>query len=142
MVEWPRPSPRLPLFTQVPRIGILGSCPVGSCIALRPGYPSGCPGLAFLMRVLLAALFCLAPVRQRGLSLCAPSALRGTSGGATMTTPGEAGMVCTILQLAYVLGAPASIMGSELSVYLAPALRSAPSRCPKPSLTLTPAVGA
>src|SRR5215216_3925394 len=79
------------LFTRVRGIGILGSCPVGSCIALRPGYPSGCPGLAFIMRVLLAALFCLAPVRQRGLSLCAPSALRGTSGGATMTTPSGAG---------------------------------------------------
>jgi hypothetical protein len=27
---------------------------------------------------------------------------------------------------------PASIIGSELSVYFAPALRFAPSRCPKP----------
>src|SRR5215217_3867039 len=87
------------LFTRVRGIGILGSCPVGSCIALRPGYPSGCPGLAFIMRVLLAALFCLAPVRQRGLSLCAPSALRGTVGGATMTTLGGAGTLWTNLYL-------------------------------------------
>ena len=40
-----------------------------------------------------------------------------------------------------VLGKPASIIGSEFpkSWYRAPALRSAPSRCPKPSLALTPA---
>ena len=40
-----------------------------------------------------------------------------------------------------VLGKPASLIGSEFpkSWYRAPALRSAPSRCPKPSLALTPA---
>src|SRR5215213_10649495 len=91
--------PLTSLFTQRRGIGILGSCPVGSCIALRLGHPSGCPGLAFITRVLLAALFCLAPVRQRGLSLCAISALRGTVGGATMTTLGGAGTLWTNLYL-------------------------------------------
>jgi len=38
------------------------------------------------------------------------------------------GEVCTP-----VLGTPASIIGSELPVYFPPALRSATSRCPKPS---------
>ena len=42
-------------------------------------------------------------------------ALREISGGATMTIPGGAGMVCTILQLAYVLGAPASIIKGRSS---------------------------
>ena len=45
---------------------------------------------AFIMGVLFAALFYPAPVRQRGLRFAPPSALRGTSGGATMTTPGGA----------------------------------------------------
>src|SRR5215213_2590214 len=56
-------------------------------------------------------------------SLCALSALGGHN-----TTPR-----CVARLL--VLGAPASIMGSELSVYLTPALRFAPSRCPKTSLS-------
>jgi hypothetical protein len=46
---------------------------------------------AFIMRVLFAALLYPAPVRQRGLRFAPPSALRGTSVGATMTTPGGAG---------------------------------------------------
>jgi hypothetical protein len=46
---------------------------------------------AFIMRVLFAALFYPAPVRQRGLRFALPSALRGTSGSETMTTPGGAG---------------------------------------------------
>src|SRR5215204_6716210 len=68
---------------------------------------------------------------------CALSALRGTSGGATMTIPGGDGHNTTPRCVArlLVLGAPASIMGSELSVYLTPALRFAPSRCPKTSLS-------
>ena len=41
-----------------------------------------------------------------------PSALRGTSGGATMTTPGGAGTLP--LSQFTVLGAPASIIESEL----------------------------
>src|SRR5215208_2407472 len=31
-------------FCELRLLGILRSCPVGSCIALRPGYPSGCLG--------------------------------------------------------------------------------------------------
>src|SRR5215213_3503010 len=51
----------------------------------------------------------------RGPSHCALCALRRTSGGATMTIPGGAGTTHPP-----VLGAPASLIGSELSVYLAP----------------------
>jgi hypothetical protein len=46
---------------------------------------------AFIMRLLFAALFYPAPVRQRGLHFAPPCAVRGTSGGETMTTPGGAG---------------------------------------------------
>src|SRR5215213_5405343 len=60
----------------------------------------------------------------RGPSHCALCALRRTSGGATMTIPGGAGTTHPP-----VLGAPASLIGSELSVYLAPALRFAPVLC-------------
>jgi hypothetical protein len=52
------------------------------------------PGLlgapAFILS--LAALFWNPSLAQP--SLCAPSALRGTSGGETMTTPGGAGTLC------------------------------------------------
>jgi hypothetical protein len=79
------------------------------------------------MRVLLAALSSPPLVRQRGLSLCAPSALRGTVGGATMAIPGGAG---TTLRTAHccthALGSPASLIGSELPRYWAPALRCLP----------------
>jgi len=58
-----------------------------------------------------AALF---PITSARPSLCALSALRGTSGGASMTTPGGAGTPFpSALQLLRVLVAPASIMGSE-----------------------------
>src|SRR5918999_4203183 len=74
-----------------------------------------------------------------------PSALRRSVCGATMTTPGGAGTLrmsfCTFL----VLGAPASIIGSELSVCLAPAfilslaaLFSFPFVLARPSLCPTP----
>src|SRR5215217_2396386 len=59
----------------------------------------------------------------RGPSHCALCALRRTSGGATMTIPGGAGTTHPP-----VLGAPASLIGSELSVYLAPALPRALNR--------------
>jgi hypothetical protein len=42
-----------------------------------------------------------------------PSALRGTSGGASMTTPGGAGISCSTATSS-VLDAPASLIGSEL----------------------------
>src|SRR5215208_2477121 len=58
----------------------------------------------------------------RGLRI-APPALRGTSGSATMTTPGGAGTTHPP-----VLGAPASLLGSELLAQLA----SDPSLCPVP----------
>jgi hypothetical protein len=56
--------------------------------------------------------------------LCALEALRLVAGGETMSTPGAPGTTPRpgVLRL-IALGAPASILGSELSVYLAPALR-------------------
>src|SRR5215207_11599438 len=82
---------------------------------------------AFIMGVLFAALFYPAPVRQRGLRFAPPSALRATSGGASMTTPGGA---CTVDTSKYtttlpVLVVPASLIGSELpslQLYGAPTL--------------------
>jgi hypothetical protein len=81
------------------------------------------------MLVLLAALFYPALVRQRGLRFAPLSALRGTSGGASMTTPAGAG---TALQDASVqLIVPRARRtgfshGVEVSsVYLASALRFA-----------------
>src|SRR5215211_1146058 len=68
----------------------------------------------------LAALY-TGPLGARPLAL-PPSTLRGPLGGATMTTPGGAGTRRLNVQLQPpVLGASASIMGSELSVYWAPA---------------------
>ena len=53
-----------------------------------------------------------ARLRPFALPCCA---LRGTSGGATMTIPGGTGTPQTTkLQLFHVLGAPASLIGSEL----------------------------
>src|SRR5215204_1445181 len=60
-----------------------------------------------------------------------------------MTTPvGRAQHFVTHASDFPVLGAPASIIGSELpqSPLGAPTLRFAPSRFPKPSLTLAPAI--
>jgi hypothetical protein len=73
----------------------------------------------------LAAPFpLLSYLARRGLRFGALSALRGTSGGATMSTPGVAGTQPTeSIATSSVLGAPASIMGSGLSRYGAPALR-------------------
>ena len=85
-----------------------------------------------------AALFSLL---WRGPSHCPLSALRGTSGSVIMTTPGGAGTSLCASATSYVLGAPASIMGRS-SHYWAPALRFAPSRCPKPSSAPIPAAGA
>ena len=61
-----------------------------------------------------------------------PSALRGTSGGASMTIPGGAGTPRKAHLQLPVLGASASLIGSELQP---PALSSAPPRCPKSSST-------
>jgi hypothetical protein len=46
---------------------------------------------AFIMRVLVAALFYPAPVRQRGLGFAPPCVARDVVVGASMTTPGGAG---------------------------------------------------
>ena len=63
-------------------------------------------------------------------SLCALEAVRVICGGASMTTPGGARTT------PHVLGAPASIMGSELSAYLAPILFLALiHECPRRSVT-------
>jgi hypothetical protein len=77
---------------------------------------------------LLAALYPHPPGAR--LSLCPLQALRETSGGATMYTPGGAGTMLWTAHPAthYVLGAPASIIGSELSSLLG----SDPSLCPVP----------
>src|SRR5215207_3301760 len=88
----------------------------------------------------LAALF-FTPLPARS-SLCALEALRWVVGGANMTTPGGAGTTtrCSYDFLRarrtgfhHGVGAPT---GPPLG---APILRIAPSRCPKPSLALTPA---
>jgi hypothetical protein len=73
------------------------------------------PGLyrapAFI--VLLAALL-LSSLSWRGRSLCALEALRRTLGGATMTIPGGVSTPRKACHNFPVLGASASIMGSEL----------------------------
>jgi hypothetical protein len=80
-----------------------------------------------LFAVLFAVLFYPAPVRQRGLRFAPPSALRGTSGGATIITPvGRAHPYPKHTSNFLVFGAPASIIGSELSSLLG----SGPSLCP------------
>jgi hypothetical protein len=67
---------------------------------------------AFIMP--LAALFWI-PLLWRGRSPCTLEALRGTSGGATMVIPGGAGTALTesTVTFSHVLGAPASLIGSE-----------------------------
>ena len=79
-----------------------------------PGYPWRCPGLYTVpgRAVFDLSQYCL----STRPSHCAPSALRGSSAGATMTIAGEAGTLpfYRTLQLPYVLGAPATIIGSEL----------------------------
>src|SRR5215217_2274298 len=54
-------------------------------------------------------------------SLCALEALRCVVGGETMTTPGGTRTACYVCLNLPVLGAPASIMGSEPPGYRAPA---------------------
>ena len=70
------------------------------------------------MLALLAALFLTSDYFYNAAFSLRPSALRGTSGGATMTTPGGASTLPpleNILELLQsVLGTPASIIGSEL----------------------------
>jgi hypothetical protein len=78
----------------------------------------------------LRPLYCPWP-RSLGILLGAAlasrlAALRGTSDGATMTTPGGRAQhyVTDSCNIFYVLGAPASIIGSEFFLFLlAPALR-------------------
>src|SRR5919107_1226547 len=62
-------------------------------------------------------------------SLCAPSALRRSVCGATMTTPGGAGTTSrTVFGNSFVLGSSAALIGSELSSLLG----SDSSLCPLP----------
>jgi hypothetical protein len=85
---------------------------------------------AFIMGVLFAALFYPAPVRQRGLCFAPPSALRGSIGSATITTPvGRAHPYPKHTYNFLVFGAPASLIGSELSSLLG----SGPSHCLEPT---------
>jgi hypothetical protein len=63
-------------------------------------------------------------------SLCAPEALRGTLGSANMSGPGGRAHPP-------VLGAPASIKGSELPGHRAPTLRFAPFPCRRVFLMYT-----
>src|SRR5215208_5175063 len=73
-------------------------------------------------------------------SLCALSALRRTSRGASMTTPGGAHTTT------YSYNSPSArrigfYHGSELPDYRAAALRFAPPRCPKPYSAPPPVAG-
>src|SRR5215211_3126788 len=82
----------------------------------RPGLYNGC----VVCRVVLPA-----PVRQRGLRFAPPSALRGTSGGATMTTLGGAGTIprtacCNILPRARRTGFSHGVGVSPLATRLRP----------------------
>ena len=97
--------------------------------ATRNSYTTTGPGLligalAFILLISWAAPV-LPIVPGAAYALRPLYSLRGTSVGATMSAPGGAGTLwrasCDIL----VLGSSASIMGSELSAYLTPALRFA-----------------
>jgi hypothetical protein len=99
-------------------------------ILAKDEAPSLCSTCRTPASILSSAALSGTPPR-RGPSLCALCALRGTSGGETMTTPvgrvhlRETGTTPTVR------GAPASIMGSELP--RRPTLwGSGPSLCPTP----------
>jgi hypothetical protein len=103
----------------------------------RPSPPNG-PGLSGSgLYNALGRAFRDLPSLAR-LSLCPPEALRWVVGGANMTILGGAGTPCiaSVTKLP-VLVAPASIIGSELSRYWAPAFCFPPSRCRKGCLMYT-----
>src|SRR5215213_6661756 len=91
-------------------------------------------------RVVLLAFFCLPSfARQRGLHFAPLMRCAGSSVVRTYLSPvGRAHHDNLYLQHLRARTS-ASIMGSELQP---PALRSTPPRCPKPSSTPVPAVGA
>src|SRR5215208_3229319 len=96
--------------------------PASKGVDYSTGRGSGLYNACIVSRVVLTH----PPTTRR--SLCAPSALRGTSGGATITTPGGAGISCSTTTSS-VLGAPASLIGSELPWLTGSALRFAPVLC-------------
>src|SRR5215217_537361 len=96
------------------RLGRTENSPSKSVCSILPIAICG-PGSygapAFILS--FAALFGFPPSARP--SLCAPSALHGTSDGATMFAPGGAGTTPrTVFDNSFVLVAPASIIGSEL----------------------------
>src|SRR5215212_2563144 len=122
--------------------------PYGRCAGLGHGVPvalrSGADSFAFVSTAgppYYWPRFSYPP--WRGPPLWALEALREICGGATIPTPGGAGT--SRKTSSPVLGAPASIMGSELPrppSYGAPVLRFAPPRCLKPSSAQPPVAGA
>ena len=115
------------------------SCP--SLDICGPGL-SGAP--AFIYNACIVGRVVLYPSCTTRPSLCAPSALRGGSSGASMTIPGGVGTHAMSRSANrprarrtgsyHGVGAPTRLpLG-------APTLRFVPSLCPKPSLALTPAV--
>jgi hypothetical protein len=92
-------------------------------------YASGRPGLYNGCVVCRVVLACSGLTTRPSLCSAPPSALRGAVGGASMTTLGGAGTTLRPHARLPVLGAPASIIGSGLTRYWAPARRSAPVPC-------------
>ena len=81
----------------------------------------------------MAALLSMYPLKNLAFSarpsLCAPSALRGASGDATMSIPGGAGTTPrTVFDNSFLLGATGFSQGRSFVSELALTLRSAPSR--------------
>src|SRR5215217_3362208 len=85
---------------------------------------------AFIMRVLFAALFYPAPVRQRGLGFAPPLRCAGRRCRCEYDYPRWGGHTAESIVTSTVLGASASMMGSEL--LQAPSRGSDPSLCPTP----------
>ena len=69
---------------------------------------------AFIMRVLVAALFYPAPVRQRGLGFAPPLRCAGRRCRCEYDYPRWGGHTAESIVTSTVLGASASMMGSEL----------------------------
>jgi hypothetical protein len=112
-------------------------CPTPiSHAAIRTTRPVLYGALAFIMLLLLAALYWGTGSSSTNAAFTLrPSALRGTSDGASMSTPGGAGTLPPLDNILELLQGSAHRLlswGRSFLVYLVPALRFAPSRCPNP----------